>query len=451
MRTGVAAFGFSMAVVTTLGGCGAGGGGGSAMPQRGMLVAIADGDVGVTSVADGFLFGPDGSGAMRGPDTLAVYRLPLPEPEAGSSTTTDVAWTEVENSVFGPPPLLHVTDDGSTAFVLASRGGAQDGDKMVGDLPVIGRVTAVDLAGVFSSEETPARGLRTLDQIDLGPGSSSMDLHPDGRTLVVGRAFGGVPELVFVDFARGEGFSVLLESPVVGLNQSQPAGIGAVAFDPTGTKLAVTVLGMDQALFYEFERDGLTVTLTPWGEALQAEKFAYTAGWSADGEHFFVSSLMWGPDVEGFRIGSPAGRLGVVELAEDTGPETAHSWLGHTEVGVSPEGLAVSPRGDLVVTGNMRLSFLPESDPRFTRGGSLSLLRFDRGSGALEPLGEFVCGSVPEGLAFDRTGRFLFVTDFEEGGVQIWRVVGSGAGASLEFTGVTVGVGSGAHGVVLTR
>lgn len=432
----------------TLQGCG-GGGGGSAMPRSGMIVALADGDVGVTSVADGFLFGTDGSGAMRSPDTLAVYRLPLPEPEAGAAQAAEVAWIEVENSVFGPPPLLHVSRDGSTAFVLASRGRAQDEDRMVADLPVVGWVTAVDLSGVFGSGEEPGRGLATLDRVDLGPGSSSIDLHPDGRTIVVGRAFGGVPELVFTDFERGRGFTVLRETGLEGLDQTQPAGIGAVAFDPSGTRLAVTVLGMDQALFYEFSRSGDEVTLTPLGGPVQAEKFAYTGAWAPDGRHFFVSSLKWGPDVEGFRIGAPEGTVGAIRVARDAG--SANEMVSAREVGVSPEGLAVSPDGGHIVTGNMRRSFLPESDMRFTRGGSLSLLRFDRSSGALTSLGEFVCGSVPEGLAFDPSGRFLFVTDFEEGGVQVWRLVGEGGEARLEFTGVAAGVGRGAHAVSFVR
>jgi hypothetical protein len=73
--------------------------------------------------------------------------------------------------------------------------------------------------------------------------------------------------------------------------------------------------------------------------------------------------------------------------AADASPR--HALVLRAQTGVSPEGLAVSPDGTMVVTTNLERSYLLYGDPRQTFFSSLTLIRLDTQSGALTRVGDF--------------------------------------------------------------
>ncbi|MEM7762363.1 MAG: hypothetical protein AAF298_30235, partial [Cyanobacteria bacterium P01_A01_bin.40] len=128
------------------------------------------------------------------------------------------------------------------------------------------------------------------------------------------------------------------------------------------------------------------------------------------------------------------------------------------EVGLSPEGFAISPDDSLITTVNIRRTYLPDFIPAW-RGksySSLSLVKFDPQSGQLSNVDEYGFeGLLPEQVTFDESGKSLAVVIFnyrqpspKTGAVEFWNVL-SGDRPKLERTGFKLDVVRGAHDIVL--
>jgi len=406
------------------------------------IVALSDADLRSGAFYDGRLFGDDHD-AERAADALTLVRFPLPDP-TDRSAMADVAQIGVTNSVLGPPRAAAMDARGRFVLVLETRGSAGPDAYTMGDLPPGGTLTLVDTTSPFEGGTDPLeRGLRIRAAIDVGPGMSSVALHPEGAVAAI--AGPGSLETLFVRITD-TGIEPVGRYRLAGLPRGDLAKPATIAFDPTGRRLAVTALGADMVSFYEFHDDGVTIQLRPWGAPLFVGNFPYTGEWTPDGRHFITSDLRWGDHDAPNIIGAPDGRLSIVRVSGDSGEDAVHERVAIVDVGVSPEGLVVHPAGDLIVTGNIGRSFFPEDHPDRTDGGSLTLVSLDRSSGRAEVIGEYPTGVAPQGLAFDVTGDHLLVTDFDSGDVQVWRVR-RGRDTALVFTGMVVHVGEGAHWV----
>lgn len=405
--------------------------------RGGAIVALTDGDLLPSAFYDGFLFGEDGDTSLRVADTLVVIGLPLPG-EPWPAVADRVAVLELSNSVIGPPRAMVVEHDAALALVLETRGVAPEHARSMRDLPRGGTLSLIDLANPFES------GVYVLDQVDVGPGMLTVALHPSGGVAaLVGP---GAREALFVRVSPS-GLTLAERYRLAGLPHGDLARPATAAFDPSGARLAVTALGADMVSFYEFEDDGETISMRPLGAPNFVGNYPNVGAWTPDGRHFVTADLQWGDPAAPEIVGAPAGLLSVVRVADASG---AHERIARINVGVSPEGLAVHPSGELLITANIRGSFIPEGDARRTDGGSLSLVSLDAATGQGTLVGEYACGVAPQGLAFDATGDHLLVTDFEDGSVQVWRVV-RGREPRLEFTGIVVHVGRGAHFVDVLR
>lgn len=416
-------------------GCGAGPAS-SASPAGGAIIAVSDGDLVGTAFADGLLFGRDGDISRQRADALTVIALPLPEPgEEGASAR--FAQIEVMNSVLGAPRSVAMSRDGNDVFVLATRGRAASSAKEMRDLPGMGLITRVDLSSPMSP--------RIAGRLDLGRGVTTISLHPSGDLLAALRNTSDGLALDFVDVSGGGDPRLISTAPLRNIQPGAGVGAGTVAFSPSGDAIAVTVLGHDAVAFYNFERSGDGVAVWASGEPVGVGNFPYVGSWAPNGWFFITADLMWGDasthDIEN----APQGSVSVVRFGGASG---GHGHVVSAFVGQSPEGLAVSPRGDMIATGNIGMSFLYEDDHRYTRGGTITLLSFNSETGEAMAAGEWPTGAAPQGLTFDATGGHLLVNDFESGAVQVWRTQ-PGDRPSLRFTGVRVGVGRGVHAVLV--
>lgn len=137
-----------------------------------------------------------------------------------------------------------------------------------------------------------------------------------------------------------------------------------------------------------------------------------------------------------------------------------HEVVSRVEVGVSPEGFALSPDDTLIATVNMRRTYLADFPPVW-RGkpySSLSLVQFDPGTGQLTTLDEYGFeGLLPEQATFDATGEALAVVIYNyredhptTGGLEFWAVE-KGSSPRLARTGLTLEVVRGAHDIVLVE
>lgn len=403
------------------------------------IVAISDGDMAITMFDDGFLFGPDGSGAMRTDDLLTVIGLPLPEP-GDREQRTRFGSARVSSSVIGPPRNLAVDAQGRFALVLSTRGHASRDAVSWEDLSPGGRLTLVDLRDSFG------RGPRISATLDVGPAATTVALSRDGSLAVVLSGSEKVVQFISTDgttLAR-VGEAALIGMPATG---AQPT---CVAISPDGATLGVTVVGANVVAFYEIVKGQGAYGLRPFGDPVRVGDFPYTGAFSPSGGHFFTTNLGWDRSQDRYLVSAPNTTVSMIRVAGADAEDPAHRVVATAGAGQNGEGIAVSPRGDLVAIGNLRRSFLRETDPAFTLGGTLQLLRVDETAGTLTSGPEVEGPAGPQGLSFDATGDHLLVTDFERGVVQIWRVDRSQDGPpALRYTGLRVGVGDGAHNVAI--
>lgn len=397
------------------------------------LVALSDGDMVNTTVADGLLMGPSPTTATIQPDTISVVRLPLPSPSPTTPATADIMQEQVSNSSLGPPRLLAIDHTNDRALVLATRGHAPTGAGLITDLPHAGLVTLIDLASAT-----------TIAELDLGAGANSITLHPDLDLAVVARTTSSSHE---IDILRIDPDNIALVGrlPITDVPASPNNALASAAFSPDGQSLALTFLGADVVVFYQVLREGSTVGLGRWGAPVTVPNFPYMGAWSPDSRAFYVASTLWGDALNRALASAPEGLVTTIRLAGSISPDAQHEALPPVQVGIGPEGLAVHPSGAFIVTGNMKRSFLFPHDPGYTRGGSLSVLRVDAQTNQLTPVGEHACGAGPQGLAFDSAGSSLLATDFPAGAVQIWNF--DPATGEARFSGVRLLVGRGAHAV----
>jgi DNA-binding beta-propeller fold protein YncE/uncharacterized protein YceK len=425
------------------------------------IAVICDADMSATAFADGLL-------SRRSPDDrdmLTVIRLPLREPGPNEqSTQTDFAQVEVSNSVMGPARSLSVTPCGTLALVLETRGRAGPGALRVGDLPAGRVMTPIDLRDPMN----PIVG----GLIDVPSPPVGVDISPRGDWAAVATNQPG-SQLIFFPIRRGEDGGLMVDSAgrqTFDLPGLEGAAVSSVIWHPSGRYVALTMPQSNSVAFYEVGRDSESLQLARWGAPVEVGPYPFDGAFTPDGRRFIATELHWGTNVDGYLIGAPEGSLSVIELsripsavlssgASGEAPVVEHTVTDTVRVGISPEGLAISPDGRWVVTANLRRSMLPASDPRMTPGGSLTLLSMGR-DGKLVAHGEFDLNAMPEGIAFDARGRHVVVTQFRsfdpnavDGELSFHKLVPSGDNGqpTLVPGRFTVGVGVGPHGVVIVR
>jgi DNA-binding beta-propeller fold protein YncE len=97
--------------------------------------------------------------------------------------------------------------------------------------------------------------------------------------------------------------------------------------------------------------------------------------------------------------------------------------IDHITVGDSPEGLAISPKGNLAITVEARGSNRSKDTWYYHPGGALSLLRID-GKKVMR-VGEVTVGALPEGAVFSADGSHIYVGNFMDSDLSVLRAVGS--------------------------
>jgi YD repeat-containing protein len=411
-----------------------------------MIVTISDADMLGTAFATGQLAKP----ADAGRDSLTVIGLPIVGEQAAVGQCT------VSNSVMGPPQALSVNSAATMAFVVESRGEAAPGTGGLQDLPAGTRLQAVSLADPMNPS--------LISWAYVGKNPSACDVSPDGALVAVAtREARG--QLVIVPVNGGQ-LGEPMAWELLGIDDSE-ATATSVSWDPSGKMLAVCLPQRDEVMFYEFGREGGGLAISPVGAPVKVGKFPYHGRWTPDGRYFITTDLQWQTGGNDYLLEAPAGTLSVIRVSTSKAGEGVHHQVVSTaNVGVSPEGLAISPDGKYVVAANLKRSFLPEGDNRL-ESGSLTLLSLDADSGRLSPLGEYPLGGehsrggMPEGISFDAQGRFVVVTlfrsldaDVKDGELAFWRLnprAGEAKAGALEQADFRVGVGRGPHGVLVVR
>ena len=381
-----------------------------------MIVALTDADMVPSAYVDGRL------GPAAGHDGLTVLRF-----DGRSLRPSYTAAVSVSASVAGPSAPMAITPDGRFAIVLETRGPRPASGKDVGiaGLSLARTITIIDLAD--------ASGPRVVQVVDGPRGAAAASISRDGALVAVGVSAEGDGKTTPLWLFRWRHGRLGEGQPIEIPGWTPGDELTGVAFSPDDKRLALVDQTRDTLAIYDLTDTGDRFGLTRWGNAIPTERYPFIARWSPDGRFILVNAYYAGGSLPKPPYLSPPGTVSAIRIdaQRDEQGRPLHIVTDHQTVGRGPEGLTVSPDGRLVVSVNMEASYFPEADPRRTRYSTLTLLRLDPESGALERLDEPAFdGLLPESAVFDRDGSHLAVASYGQfddprgaGSIDMWRVV----------------------------
>ncbi|NJL99720.1 MAG: lactonase family protein [Synechococcaceae cyanobacterium SM2_3_2] len=421
---------------------------------RALLVA-SDADMVATAYADAKL------GRVADiEDTLSVVDLPLNpiNPVLEESLPGRIVPIQVSNSVMSWPQNIAVSQNGQRAYVSEVRSRPADGIQAfesIDQMPLGERITVVNIANL----QQP----KILQTVVVGRNPKTLSISPDGNFLAVTLE---EPDRELAIFQiQPDGTLGERDNFVIAKDFSRSAVPESVVWHPSGRFLAITTTSDGSegsyssfVAFYSVIQNNSGIRLELYDRPLIVGNHLSNGRFSADGQFFLVPDLKW--RMYGLRalnyLFNPKGEMISIRFASETGePPTV---VSRTEVGLGSEGFSLSPDNTLIVTVNLRRTYLSTLPPVW-RGkpySSLSLVKFDRTSGQLTTVSEYGFeGLLPEQVTFDATGKSLAVAIYhyresnpKTGAIEFWNVI-SDNDPRLERTGFKLYVARGAHDIVL--
>jgi 6-phosphogluconolactonase (cycloisomerase 2 family) len=320
----------------------------------------------------------------QGHDTLSIIDMSKP------SALRIVATIPLDNSIVGPPTNLAITPKGDIALVANSVNAAPK-DNGFGFVPD-DRMFVVDL------KANPPAIIATLN---LGKRPSGMAINPAGTLALVTNRDDGTVSVLSI-----EGKTVkVIDTITVGVNTDQ---VSAVAITPDAKRALVAKAAINKIAVLAI--DGTKVTYDK--QDLPTGIWPYNVQITPNGKIAIIANTGNGGASDGH-----VDTISVVDL--EANPIRV---IDHVTVGDSPEGLVMSPKGNLVVTVEARGSTPPKSNWFYHPGGAIGVLRID--DKKVTWVGEVTVGALPEGAVFSADGSYLYVGNFIDSDLSILRVDG---------------------------
>lgn len=293
----------------------------------------------------------------------------------------------LENSIFGPPTNVAVHPSGEIALVANSMTQTKDGEawKPVPDNKVY----------IFDLTQTPPKQIGT---VEVGKQPSGLDISKKGDlALVTNRADNSITVLTISGKDVKVTDTIAMGDSVAHVTISAD-GTKALAVKPVVNKVAFLKIDGQKVAYEKYDMPTgvfpYNVDIVPNGTiALVANNGA--AG-SADGNVDTVS---------------------VIDLNQNP-PRV----IDHVVVGDAPEGLAISPKGDLalaiLVAGNSNKKAF------FSRnGGTAVVLKID--GQKVTKVTEITVGGLAEGVAFSPDGAYAYIGNFLDSDMSILKINGT--------------------------
>jgi DNA-binding beta-propeller fold protein YncE len=329
----------------------------------------------------------DGKVTIQAPghDTLSIIDTSKP------ANLRIVATIPLDNTIVGPPTNLAITPARDLALVA---------DTIKGEAKDSGFVTVPDnRLFVIDLKANPPAVTATLT---LGSGPTGLAISPDGKwALVCNRGDGTISVLAIdgKDVKVTDTVSVGAAADVVSAVAIAPDGKRALAVKSGSNKIAVLTIDNGK-VSYNKDND------------LPGNNYPYNIAITPNGQLALVANTGGG--------GSSDGNVDTVSVVDLTA--TPIHIIDHVTVGDSPEGLAISPKGNLAVTVEARGSNRPKSTWYYHPAGAVSVLRID--GKRVTRVGEAAVGGLPEGAAFSADGSHLYVGNFIDSDLSVLRVMG---------------------------
>jgi DNA-binding beta-propeller fold protein YncE len=329
------------------------------------------------------LWDDDGKVVLSPPGKDQVLIVDLADPENPKIAAT----LQLENTVFGPPVNLDIDPTGSVALVANSTDIVKDGDtlKQVPD----NKIFVIDL------KANPPKLAATVTG---GKQPSGLSFSPDGKmALVANRADNSISVLSV------NGTDVKVTDTI-----SFPDSVAHVVFTPDGK----------HALAVRFPAHKVSVLDVDGGKVSYNKVDLPTGQWPYNVVVTPNSKIALTADngASGSSDGS-VDTSSVIDL-EANPPRI----IDRVVVGDGPEGLAMSPKGDLAVAAilrgsNMKKAFFHQ------KNGSLSILKID--GKKVTKTQDIEVGGLPEAVAFTPDGKYLLAGNYLTEDFSILKVDGT--------------------------
>jgi dipeptidyl aminopeptidase/acylaminoacyl peptidase len=317
-----------------------------------------------------------------GKDTIAIYDIKNP------AAPKLLATLKLENSIFGPPVNVAVAPSGDIALVANSVNQVKDGEAWKPQPD--NKVYVIDLK---------ANPPKQIDAVEVGKQPSGMAINRKGDlALVTNRADNSISVLSIAG----------KEVKAVG---SVPVGdsVAAVAITPDG-KHAIAAKNTTNKVAW-LDIDGQKVTYNKYD--MIVGNFPYNVDITPDGKIALVNN--------NGNNGAADGNVDTVAIVDlEAMPPRV---IDFVVVGDGPEGLAISPKGNLAVSVLLRGSNADRKAFFYHKNGSLAVLKVS--GKKVTKIGEVEVGGLPEAAAFSPDGKYLYVGNFMDSDMSILKVDGT--------------------------
>lgn len=293
----------------------------------------------------------------------------------------------LKNSVIGPPVNLAIDPTNSIALVADSINVTKDGDAL--------KQGPDDKVYVIDLKASPPK---LIDTITAGKQPSGLSINRAGTLALVANRAG---KSITVLSIKGKEVKVI-DTVDMGDEVSQ------VVFTPDGKRALATKFSAHKVALLDVDGDKVTYNKFD----LPAGLWPYNVDVTPNGQIALTS--------DNGAAGSSDGSVDTTSVIDlEAKPPRV---IDRVVVGDGPEGVAISPKGNVAVSVILAGS---NNKPAYFyhRNGHLTVLRID--GKKVTKVKEIEVGGLPEAVAFTPDGRYLYVGNYLDKDISILRVNGT--------------------------
>ena len=337
----------------------------------------------IVGLDEKLLWDEDGKPILAAPGKDQVLIVDVADPESPKI----VASLPLKNSVVGPPVNVAIDPSGTVALAADSVDVLKEGDalKQVPD----NKVYVIDLSA------NPPKLAATLT---AGKQPSGLSFSPDGKMALVANRGDNSISVLSVN-----GSDVKITDTV-----AMPDSVAHVTFTPDGKRALVARFPAHKISVLDIAGDKVTYSKID----LPTGQWPYNVAVAPGGRIALTS--------DNGSAGSSDGSVDTASVIDlEANPPRI---IDRVVVGDGPEGLAISPKGDLAVSvilrgSNMKKAFFHE------KNGSVSVLRIE--GKKVTKTGDIEVGGLPEAAMFTPDGKYILVGNYLTQDFSILKVDGT--------------------------
>jgi DNA-binding beta-propeller fold protein YncE len=281
----------------------------------------------------------------------------------------------LKNSIVGPPVNLDIDPTGTVALVADSIDDVKDGD-VLKQLPD-NKIYVIDMAA------NPPKLAATLTG---GKQPSGLSFSPDGKMALVANRGDNTISVLSVS-----GTDVKITDTV-----AMPDSVSQVVFTPDGKRALATRFPAHKLSVLDIAGDKVTYSKLD----LPTGQWPYNVVVSPDGKIALTA--------DNGGSGSSDGSVDTTSVVDlEASPPRI---IDRVVVGDGPEGMAMSPKGDVAVAAILRGSNANKKAYFYNKNGSLSILKID--GKKVTKTQDIEVGGLPEAVLFTPDGKYILAGNF---------------------------------------